>query len=295
MTYTFDVKLFDNEIDGGYERFSFSALKQFAKMACGKKGTFGGKQIAEVMEARVVVDREKTTKAGDPFCWVKARMKVELNNETSELIYAMEAKEKNAVSVGCSVEHRICSICGGECCGHVPGDVYGGQLCYKELYGANEIYEWKFMEPVVSPEEEDQNNRPRICDVLGVDVEERFTYPGMLGEFYVTKTGKLKNVRPDGDNLMICVPTIINNPGLIMRVPKWTQQEIKDAKTIQRMFGMDNFTHVQKDENGWPSLMDGDGKDPNVGWCSIGMGKDMFPSLKPGQMVTLDEIAGYEK
>lgn len=73
---------------------------------------------------------------------------------------------------------------------------------------------------------------------------------------------------------------------------EWTKQEVEDAKSIQRMFGKDNFTHVQKDEDGWPSLMDGDGKDHNVGWCSIGMEKDMFPSLKPGQTVTLDEIIG---
>lgn len=76
---------------------------------------------------------------------------------------------------------------------------------------------------------------------------------------------------------------------------KWTPQEVEDAKTIQRMFGKDNFTHVQKDEDGWPSLMDGDGKDPNVGWCSIGMEKNMFPSLKPGETGTLDEIVGCEK
>lgn len=43
------------------------------------------------------------------------------------------------------------------------------------------------------------------------------------------------------------------------------------------------------------SLMDGDGKDPNVGWCSIGMEKNMFPSLKPGETGTLDEIVGCEK
>lgn len=76
---------------------------------------------------------------------------------------------------------------------------------------------------------------------------------------------------------------------------KWTPQEIEDAKTIQRMFGKDNFTHVQKDEDGWPSLMDGDGKDPNVGWCSIGMEKDMFPSINPGQTVALNEILGEVK
>lgn len=79
---------------------------------------------------------------------------------------------------------------------------------------------------------------------------------------------------------------------IIYENSKWTKQEIEDAKAIQRMFGKDNFTHVQKDEDGWPNLMDGDGKYQNVGWCSIGMEKDMFPSLEPGQTVTLDEIIG---
>jgi hypothetical protein len=291
MTYTFDVKLFDNEIDSSYERLSFTALKQLSKTACGKKGTFGGKQVAEVLDAKVVVDREKTTKAGDPYCWVKARVKIELNDDTSELLYAMESKEKNIVATGFSIAHRVCSICGEEYCGHVPGDVYGGQLCHKELYGVQDIYELKFVDTMDDKKMNCKETKPRICDVLGVDVEERFTYPGMVGEFYITKAGKLKNVRPDGDDLMICVPTLINNPERIVKTPKWTQQEIEDAKTIQRMFGKDNFTHVQKDEDGWTSLMDGDGKDPNVGWCSIGMEKDMFPSLKSGQTVTLDEIA----
>lgn len=293
MTYTFDMKICDNEVDGNYERFPVSSLKQIAKLVAGKRGTFNGKQAAKVLSAYVVSDNTQTTKAGDTYLWVRARVNIELNDETSALIYEIEHGSKNPVLVGRSVEHMVCSICGAEFCNHVPGDVYGGQLCYKELYGVNEIYEWMLMESAERKEQENQDNRPRICDVLGVGVEERFTYPGMLGEFYVTKTGKLKNVRPDGDDLMICVPTLINNPDLIMKVPKWTPQEIEDAKAIQRMFGKENFTHVQKDEDGWPSIMDGDGKDPNVGWCSIGMEKDMFPSLKPGETVMLDEIKQF--
>lgn len=74
--------------------------------------------------------------------------------------------------------------------------------------------------------------------------------------------------------------------------PRFTEQEVEDAKTIKRMFGADIFTHIHKDEDGWPEMMDGPGEDGNVGWCSIGMEEGMFPSLRPNETVTLDEIIG---
>ena len=74
--------------------------------------------------------------------------------------------------------------------------------------------------------------------------------------------------------------------------PRFTQQEVEDAKAIKRMFGDDNFTHIHKDEDGLCEMMDGPGDDPNVGWCAIGMEEGMFPSIRPGETVTLDEIIG---
>ena len=74
--------------------------------------------------------------------------------------------------------------------------------------------------------------------------------------------------------------------------PRFTEQEVEDAKAIKRMFGDDNFTHIRKDEDGLCEMMDGLGDDPNVGWCAIGMEEGMFPSIRPGETVTLDEIIG---
>ena len=74
--------------------------------------------------------------------------------------------------------------------------------------------------------------------------------------------------------------------------PRFTQQEVEDAKTIKRMFGTDIFTHIHKDEDGWTEMMDGPGEDWTIGWCSIGMEEGMFPSIRPGETVTLDEIIG---
>lgn len=74
--------------------------------------------------------------------------------------------------------------------------------------------------------------------------------------------------------------------------PRFTEQEVEDAKTIKRMFGDGSFTHIRKDEDGICEMMDGPGDNPNVVWWSIGMEEGMFPSLCPGETVTLDEIIG---
>ena len=74
--------------------------------------------------------------------------------------------------------------------------------------------------------------------------------------------------------------------------PRFTEQEVEDAKTIKRMFGTDRFTHIHKDEDGRTEMMDGPGEDWTIGWCSIGMEEGMFPSIRPGETVTLDEIIG---
>lgn len=286
MTYTFDVKMFDNEPDETFERFSATALERLAELSRGTVGVLGGETVARVLEARVVIEQHRVTKAGDPYRWVKARINVPLNEKTSALVYEIEHGHRHEISVGCSVQQRVCSICGVRGCSHTPGKYYDGKLCYMELCDVDEIYEWRFAEKM------EKKKRPRICEVLGVEVGERFNYEGLKSEFWVSEDGILR--QEDGGEKIVspCVCLLINKPEGIVHRPKFTDQEVEDAKTILRMFGKDNFTHIQKDEDGWPSLMDGDGKDPNVGWCSIGMEKDMFPSLKPGQTVWLHEIIG---
>lgn len=75
--------------------------------------------------------------------------------------------------------------------------------------------------------------------------------------------------------------------------PRFTQQEVEDAKTIKRMFGSGNFshfTHIQKDEMGRPAMVDCPMGDD---WrFLVGLAEGMFPSLRPEETVTLDEIIG---
>lgn len=135
-------------------------------------------------------------------------------------------------------------------------------------------------------------DKPRICEVLGVEVEERFSV-GQY-EYWFDQCGDMW-CKAGTEEKMACggvLCNIISHPDRIIRKPCFTQQEVEDAKTIKRMFGADNFTHIRKDQFGLCEMMDGPGDDPNVGWCAIGMEEGMFPSLRPGETITIDEIIG---
>lgn len=151
----------------------------------------------------------------------------------------------------------------------------------------------------VNHEKEANMDKPRICEVLGVELEEKFEIRGnTLGRFRINKYGTFQiEISNDcwGSSTVECLNNLINHPENIARKPRFTEQEVEDAKAIKRMFGDDNFTHIRKDEDGLCEMMDGPGDDPNVGWCAIGMEEGMFPSIRPGETVTLDEIIGGTK
>ena len=140
--------------------------------------------------------------------------------------------------------------------------------------------------------EEANMDKPRICEVLVVEPEERFSI-GQY-EYWVDQNGDMW-CAAGAEGKLACGGVLcaaINHPDRIIRKPRFTEQEVEDAKTIKRMFGADNFTHIRKDQFGLCEMMDGPGDDPNVGWYAIGMEEGMFPSLRPGETITIDEIIG---
>lgn len=176
----------------------------------------------------------------------------------------------------------------GMCC----DCVYGGPCCSWE---ENESCQHKKDNGVCwkpYTREEANMDKPRICEVLGVEVGQNFKLKGADMGFYVDRDGIVKREEDDKSVGLPEICMMINLPDQIIRKPRFTEQEVEDAKTIKRMFGDGNFTHIRKDEDGICEMMDGPGDDPNVGWCAISMEEGMFPSIRPGETVTLDEIIG---
>lgn len=73
--------------------------------------------------------------------------------ENDALIAQIEGGIKKEVSVGCSVERCVCSICGEDIntCAHKKGEVYGGKVCCAELVNAQDAYEWSFVAVPAQP------------------------------------------------------------------------------------------------------------------------------------------------
>lgn len=127
----------------------------------------------------------------------------------------------------------------------------------------------------------DKQKKPRICEVLGVEVEERFSV-GQY-EYWFDQCGDMW-CKAGTEEKMACggvLCNIINHPDRIIRKPRFTGQEVEDAKTIRRILRDDGI--LTRSIHGIPTY-----------GCTY-LKKEAFPSIRPGQSYTLDEIIGGAK
>ena len=122
-------------------------------------------------------------------------------------------------------------------------------------------------------------DKPRMCEVLGVEVGERFEVEGQQGALYVDADGYMKY--DEDDRLSTSAMHIaINHPDRIIRKPRWTEQEVERVKNLLEVVGPAELRKVAN-----MVTMKVDGK-------IIYLRKDAFPSLKNEMVVTLYEIIG---
>lgn len=133
----------------------------------------------------------------------------------------------------------------------------------------------------------DKQARPRICEVLGVEVGERFRidYPkGMTVWLHINKEGFV--VREGGPkNLKIgnSVAWAINHPDRIIRKPRWTQQEVDLAKLLYD-FRRSKSVVIGRNKSDILWWRDGDSAEGILPY-------KLFPSLNCGDSVKLSDIA----
>ena len=152
--YTFAVKLCDNEVDRDGERFSPEALEELAARFVGKSGIFDHQwsakgQTARIYRTELAGEESVITAAGDPYRFLKGYAYMLRTEGNRELIAEIEGGIKKEVSVGCAVERAVCSICGADNakapCPHRKGERYDGRLCFHQLEGVTDAYEWSFV------------------------------------------------------------------------------------------------------------------------------------------------------
>ena len=152
QVYVFTLRLCDNEVDRDFERFDNEALERLGELFVGRSGIFDHQwsargQTARLYRTEVVREPAVRTRAGDEYRWLKGWAYLLRTEKNGELIAEIEGGIKKEVSVGCSAGRSVCSICGAEDgdCGHAPGQVYDGALCFRELRDIADAYEWSFV------------------------------------------------------------------------------------------------------------------------------------------------------
>ncbi|WP_297210118.1 hypothetical protein [uncultured Flavonifractor sp.] len=153
--YAFAVRLCDNQVDRDGERFPVETLEQLAALFVGKCGIFDHQwsargQTARIYRTELVREEQTLTQAGEPLCYLKGYAYMLRTEGNRELIAEIEGGIKKEVSVGCAVEREMCSICGENIrdksrCPHERGVRYDGKLCWADLVGATDAYEWSFV------------------------------------------------------------------------------------------------------------------------------------------------------
>ncbi len=159
--FCFSLILCDNEVDRDIERFTNASLDKLAPLFLGKSVLFDHRWSAEKQVARLyrtfVEELKEKTLTGDAKRVLRGSAYMLRTEENAPLIAAIEGGIKKEVSVGCSMESRICSICGGKfqynwqtgkmLCenNHFMGDKYDGKLCVGDLNDPKDAYEVSFV------------------------------------------------------------------------------------------------------------------------------------------------------
>lgn len=156
-----------------------------------------------------------------------------------------------------------------------------------------EVLEDDCVEPRKHKEEANMD-KPRICEVLGVEVDEEFTYDfgenqvnrgtfkiGADGNRYYKAGADPWNPCYNEEDLLV----IINHPDRIIRKPRFTEQEVEILKHMASA-GIVSIKRKSIAQISWDA--------GTMGGVMI-VPPRFLPSIQPGQSYTLDEIIGGEE
>lgn len=147
-----------------------------------------------------------------------------------------------------------------------------------------EVVEDDCVEPPKHKEEANMD-KPRICEVLGVEVNQNFQFNDFQFDepktYFVGANGEIRNAH-GGEVASSELCYIINHPDCIIRKLRWTEQEVERAKAIKML-----YSEAESIE------MYGFGiRVFNRKRVIVTLDPSLFPSFRPNEIITLDEIIG---
>ncbi len=152
--YAFTVVLCDNEIDREFEKFTKDALYSLSELFVGKTGILdhemkSDNQTARIFDCHVEQVENRFNMVGEPYYRLIAKAYMPKCEKNNDFILDIDAGIKKEVSVGCSVNKVVCSVCGANLktdkCSHIKGNLYNDKVCHTILDEPTDAYEWSFV------------------------------------------------------------------------------------------------------------------------------------------------------
>ena len=128
-------------------------------------------------------------------------------------------------------------------------------------------------------------DKPRICEILRVEPGESFYIQGFDGVlFWIMDDGTFTTQPNNAPGSASALLRTLDHPERIIRKPRFTEQEVVDAKDILRCL-RDAYS-IKKYAGDIMWICDSH----NVSMANVREG--MFPSIRPGETVTFEDIIG---
>lgn len=206
------------------------------------------------------------------------------NPETGEVFYDSDMAINSAFHCGdcleCPIKGKTFITDSSSCCNWVDAHPHeAARLMGYEVVEDDKVVE---IDQFKKEANMDKQEKPRICEVLGVEVGKWFTFD-ML-DYKVAENGDMK-WRSDYESSFInavALLEMINHPERIIRKPRWTEQEVERAKAIKVLYP--EADHLDECD---PQI-----KVLNTSFVIATHDNALFTSLRPGETIKLDEIIG---
>lgn len=130
-----------------------------------------------------------------------------------------------------------------------------------------------------------ENKKPRIAEILEVEVGEPFEVDGYGSvNFYIDENGEACSNYTNDPDYCTAIYQAINHPDRIIRKPRWTEQEAELAKALYELRRSVSLV-IGRSTGGMLWWRDGDRAEGILP-------HKLFPSLNEGDCVRLNEIIG---
>ncbi len=149
------------------------------------------------------------------------------------------------------------------------------------------------------------NKRPRLCDILGVEVDEHFTIKGATLNgtaiiYYIQPDGRFAAIPSRAVALSDYIMDAINDPALVKHIEPTFSDDEKGFLSIMKRLG---FEWLSRDVGELVTFISFWGSQPIVqvhndkvtifgggGSNTISMPVDCLPCVKPGDVYSIDEV-----